>query len=286
MKLLISWLTPLIALLAYLVFWPVPVQPVSWQAPSDKGHSGPHAVNTKLAGLQTWPLKDGQEGPEHITSHAGQVYTALGNGDVIRVNPDGQQELVVNTGGRPLGLEATADGTLYIADAMKGLLAVNLAGGPAELRSVLTSVNHPLPEDRIRYADAVSIDPRGNVWLTDASRAFGAKDIGSTFEASVLDIMEGSCTGRVIVLEPATGKHRVAIHGLCFPNGMAFSADGKSMFLSETGRYRILKIDLAALSLVRATQGLGNVPSLKDAMTQGAARVLIDNLPGFPDNIT
>jgi len=286
MKLLSSWLTPLIALLAYLLFWPVPVQPVAWQAPKDAGYSGAHAPNTRLAGLQSWPLKEGQEGPEHITSHLGVVYTALGDGDVVRFKPDGQQELVINTGGRPLGLEASSDGTLYIADAMKGLLAVNLAGGPAKLRSVLTHINHPIPEDRIRYADAVSIDPRGNVWLTDASRAFGAKDIGSTFEASVLDILEASCTGRVIVLEPVTGKNRVALNGLCFPNGMAFSSDGKSMFLSETGRYRILKIDLAALSLVRATKGLGNVPSLKDAMAQGAARVLIDNLPGFPDNLT
>ncbi len=286
LRLISSWLTPLVALLAYLLFWPVPIEPVAWQAPEDLGHTGVHATNTRLAGLKALPLSAGQEGPEHITSHLGVVYTGLSNGDVVRLSPEGQPQVVVNTGGRPLGLEATADGTLYIADAMKGLLAVNLAGGPAQLRTLVDKVDFPQSDDPIRYADAVAVDTRGHVWLSDASTRFDPKVHGGTFEASVLDIMEARCSGRLVVYDPVSERKRVALSGLCFPNGMVFSQDGQSLLVSETGRYRVLKIDLARLSVTRSTQGMSSVPSLQNAMDQGAARVLIDNLPGFPDNLT
>ena len=78
----------------------------------------------------------------------------------------------------------------------------------------------------VRYADAVKVDARGTIWLTDASRRFGAKAVGSTFEASVLDILEHSCSGRLIAFDPTLGVARVALQGLCFPNGLAFSPDG------------------------------------------------------------
>ncbi len=287
MKFLLTWLTPLIALVAYLLFWPVPVQPAAWQAPIDAGYTGVHAVNTKLAKLQSWPLQPGQDGPEHIASHAGLVYTALSNGDIVQFDADGHARTLANTGGRPLGLAITADGALlYVADAMKGLLSVNLSGTP-EVKTLMEQVPAPNGQgDPIRYADAVTIGPHDQVWFTDASTRFGAKASGGTFEASILDILEASCTGRVLVYEPATGRQRVALQGLCFPNGLVFSQDGRSLFLSETGTYRILKIDLEQLSLTQGAGGAMAAPTLQDALNQGAAQVLIDNLPGFPDNLT
>lgn len=287
MKFLSTWLTPLIALLGYMLFWPVPITPVAWQAPLDAGYTGAHATNTKLAGLAHWPLGKGQEGPEHITSFEGAVYTATANGDIIRFEANGQANTLINTAGRPLGLAVSPQGTLYVADAMKGLLALDLkAQGTPELKTLLDTIDHTQPNEPVAYADAVAVDVRGHVWLTDASARFGAKAHGGTFEASVLDILEGSCSGRLIVLDPATGQKRVALHGLCFPNGLVFSQDGQSLFLSETGRYRIIKIDLARLSLTRPSDALSKAPTLDNALAQQAATVLIDNLPGFPDNLS
>jgi hypothetical protein len=37
---------------AYLTLWPVPIEPVSWNAPMPPGYGGPHTVNTKLANLK------------------------------------------------------------------------------------------------------------------------------------------------------------------------------------------------------------------------------------------
>lgn len=282
-----SWATPIVAAAAYLLAWPIPVDPVAWKAPTDAGYTGPHQTNTRLQALRQIPLGEGQLGPEHMVAHEGWVYTGLSNGDVIRVNArDETRQLVLNTGGRPLGLDMDDQGRLLVADAMKGLLRVTGQGAEAQVETLLSAVAHPVPADPIRYADAVEVGPGGTLWLTDASRRFGAKASGGTFEASVLDILEHSCTGRLIAQDPVTLQARVALQGLCFPNGLAFSGDGKRLFLSETGTYRILAIDLARLSLVRTFDGHTGVPTVEQALQQGAVSVLIDNLPGYPDNLT
>ncbi len=284
---LASWVTPIMAVAAYLLFWPIPVTPVAWDAPTNAGYSGAHATNTRLMSLQHITLGAGQEGPEHILAQGGWLYTGLSNGDVVRLDSQGQrQSVVVNTGGRPLALDIDAQGRLLVADAMKGLLRVTGQGPEARTETLLATVSHPVPNDPVRYADGVKVGPDGTLWLTDASRRFGAKEVGSTFEASVLDTLEHSCTGRLIAQDPVTLQARVALNGLCFPNGIAFTADGKQMLLSETGTYRILKVDLAKLSLVRTPSGHNGVPTLAQAMQQGAATVLLDNLPGYPDNLT
>lgn len=288
LRFLLSWATVVIALVAWLLFAPVPIQPMGWNAGHNKGYTDPHAANTKLAGLQTLPLGKGQEGPEHIIARGDHLFTALANGDVVRIAIDGgQSERLINTGGRPLGLDLSADGrTLFIADAYKGLLSFDLNGGQRAFRLLANDVDHPVVDDPIRYADAVALDGLGVIWLTDASRRFGAAEVGSTFEASVLDIFEHSCTGRLIAHDPRTVRTRVVLEGLCFPNGLLFSRDGKHLFLAETGTYRVLKVDLARLSVLRTEGGAAAVPTVRHALAQGAAKVLIDNLPGFPDNLT
>lgn len=279
---LASWATPVAAAVAYLAFWPVVIEPRAWEPPPDAGYTGVHQINDKLSGLKQVALQPGQEGPEFLLAHEGHLYTGLANGDVVQMQPDGQKQTVVaNTGGRPLGLEMDEQGRLLVADAMKGLLRIEGQGGQTKIETLLTTVTHEGGTDPIRYADAVKVGPGGVIWLTDASTRFGARDHGGAFEASVLDILEHSCSGRLIALTPA-GQSRVAMDGLCFPNGIALSADGKSMFLSETGVYRVLKVDLSKLE---AGAGKAAV-SVKAALAQGMAQVILDNLPGYPDNLS
>lgn len=282
-----TWMTPLVAAVAYMAFWPVPADPVAWTPEKSVGYVGANAVNHKLSGLQQWALGSGQEGPEFIVAHAGVIYTGLINGDVLKVNTDGQShEVVVNTGGRPLGLDVDGQGRLLVADAMRGLLRVSGRGPEARVETLLTTVSHPVKDDAVRFANAIKVGRGGVLWLSDASRRFGAREMGSTFEASVLDVLEHSCTGRIIRQDPVTLAARVALSGLCFPNGIEFSGDGKLMYIVETGTYRILAVDLDKLSAVRASEGDIGAPTLAEAMKQGAVGVLVDNLPGFPDNLT
>jgi sugar lactone lactonase YvrE len=242
-------------LAAYLLLWPVPVRPVVWAAPKAPGYEPPHAVNTELAGLQSIAL-GADEGPEHIVVRDGWVYAAVASGAIVRVRPDGSgKEVVVTTGGRPLGFDFDAQGAMIIADPMAGahggLLRVDLSAGAGKDARV-ELLTDQAGGDPIRYADGVIVAKSGKIYFTDASRRFGAKDWGGTFNASVLDIVEHQATGRLLEYDPATKATRVLMEGLCFPNGLALSTDEQHVFLNETGAYRIWKVAVTAVDISAA----------------------------------
>jgi sugar lactone lactonase YvrE len=260
----------LVALVAYLLLWPVPVDPVAWQAPTAPGYVGPHAPNQRLTQLRLIPVAP-EIGPEHIEfGPDGRLYTATLSGAVLRMNADGSEAAVVaRTGGRPLGLAFDAGGQLLVADALRGLLAVDTAG---QVRVLTDSVDGT----PILYADAVVVAADGRILFTDATQRVSPRTHG-TFDAALFDILEHSCTGRVLEFDPVAATTRIVARGLCFPNGIALSADQQSLLVAETGTYRVLKI-------TRAAEGVDAGAALRT----GAAgvTVLLDNLPGFPDNLT
>lgn len=283
-RILMPVATLLIAGIGYLLLWPVPVQPVAWDAPAAPGYAGVHARNTRLADIRHLPLA-GDEGPEHVVVRQdgaqAWVYMALASRRIQRFKPDGSDnELVVEDAGRPLGFDFDAEGALIVADAMwsehGGLLRVTGMGAAAKIELLTNRVDHPTPNDAIRYADAVVVAKSGRIYFSDASRRFGAKASGGTFNASVLDILEHRGSGRILEFDPATRKTRVLLDGLSFANGVALSADEQHLFVAETGEYRIwkLKVDAHRLNAHDAV-----------AKPSDAARVLINNLPGYPDNL-
>jgi sugar lactone lactonase YvrE len=253
--------------IAYLSLWPVPVQPVAWQAAVSPGYAGAHAQNTRLAGLRTIGI-GAETGPEHIAlGPDGQLYAAVTSGKILRMDPDGaRREVFADTGGRVLGFAFDSAGALIAADAARGLLSI------APDRQVRVLADRTAAGDPIRYADGVVVAGDGIIYFTDASARFSPAQWGGTFEASVLDILEQSATGRVLAYDPASGRTRVVAHGLSFANGIALSLDGRSLFVNETGRYRIWKID-------------ANADGVDVRTGAPAARVLFDNLPGYPDNL-
>jgi sugar lactone lactonase YvrE len=259
----------LVTLAAYMLLWPVPAQPVVWQKPLPAPYVGDHAVNTKLANLQS--IATGSEiGPEHLAiGPDGKLYAAMASGNVLRIQPDGSaQEVFVNTQGRVLGFDFDAQGHLIAADAMRGLLSI------APDRSIMVLADK-VGGDSIRYANSVVIAKSGKIYFSDASTHFAPKDWGSTFEASVLDIIEQSSTGRILEYDPVTKATRIVAKGLSFANGVALSHNERHIFVAETGKYRIWRIEVNAVDLdVRQTSGLS-----------GATHIVLPNLPGYPDNL-
>lgn len=259
----------------YLLFWPVPIQPRAWQPAADLGYAGPHAVNTRLADLRKIDLH-GEEGPEHVLiGPDGQLYVAVVSGKILRMDPDGgRQQVHASTGGRVLGFDFDAAGHLIAADAMRGLLSIASNGR-------VTLLTDRADDAPIRYANAVVVAKKsGKVYFSDASMRFAARDWGGTFEASVLDILEQAATGRVLEYDPASKTTRVVAQGLSFANGVALSADERSLYVNETGQYRIWKVAVTAHALDLAPLAkAGGTPA------SAVAQVLFDNLPGYPDNL-
>ncbi|MGS5085481.1 SMP-30/gluconolactonase/LRE family protein [Hydrogenophaga sp. A37] len=258
-------------LAAYLLTWPVPIVAQRWQAAASPGYTGVHTANTALAALKTLDLGD-EAGPEHVQiGPDGRLYTTVASGRVLRMAPDGAgREVFAETGGRVLGFDFDRRGDLIAADAMRGLLRIGADGRVSVLAD-------RVGDQPIAYADAVAATRRPDAperyFFTDASTRFGAKAWGGTFEASVLDILEQSATGRVLVHDPAAGSTVEVARGLSFANGIALSADEQTLLVAETGRYRVWAIPATARGL-----DLSAGPT-------GGARILLDNLPGYPDNL-
>ena len=254
------FLSLLALLLIYLAAWPVPISPVVWDPPVDAGYTGPSARNDRLSAMELVSIGDAA-GPEAIAKDAaGRLYAASLDGKIIRLAPDGgAPTLWANTGGRPLGLAFDARGTLWAADGQRGLLAISPRG---EVRVATTEV----AGTPIRIADDLDVASDGRVYFSDASTKFYPPRY-HVLEASLLEILEHVGTGRLLEYDPATGLTRVLADGIVFANGVAMSHDQRSVLVAETGSYRVLRVT-------------------RDGPDRGKVVPLIENLPGFPDNIT
>ncbi len=245
----------------YLLVWPVPVTPVAWQAPVAPGYVGPFARNERLKSLETLPIGDNQ-GPETIALDAqGRIYAATHEGRIIRLRADGSNpENWVTTGGRPLGIRFDRAGNLLVADAFRGLLRIAPDGA-------ITALVTEADGKPIRYANSVDVADDGRIYFSDASTKFGASRWGGTYAASLLDILEHGGHGRLLVYDPAARKATSLVTGLNFANGVAIAHDQSYVLVSETGTYRVLR------HWITGPQ-------------RGRTEPLIENLPGFPDNLS
>lgn len=243
-----------VALLAYLALWPVPVAPVAWQPPPAPGLDDPYAVNDALAAIQR--LAEGlAAGPEDVAVDAqGRVYAGYADGSIRRFDPpSGGGVILANTSGRPLGLDWAPDGSLIIADAVRGLLALRPDGRLETLVTAAAGV--PLG-----FADDVDVAADGSVYFSDASTRWGMHEHRAA-------ILEHAGTGRLIRYEPKSGETTVLLDGLYFANGVAVGPHERFVLVNETGAYRITRYWLAGPK-------------------KGTSDLFYANLPGFPDGIS
>lgn len=242
----------------YLLLWPVPIQPVSWSAPANRGLVDPFEVNDMLRAAYAIDL--GQfEGPEDATvGKDGKIYVTTLSGQILQIH-NGRVNQFAFADGRPLGIEARDDGSFVVANAYRGLQQIDRDG-------TVTNLLSEVDGQPLIYANNLAIGPDGTIYFSESSSKFGAESSRGTYEASLLDIMEHGGHGRVFAFDPGTGHVEVLIDGLNFANGVAVSRDGAFLVVSETGHYRILKYWLSG-------------------DRQGETEVLLENLPGFPDNL-
>ena len=260
-KILWTTVAVIIITVLYLVAWPVPIDPIAWEAPPNPGYSGPFAPNQRLTSIETLPLGD-NHGPEDIAIDAqGRIYASTHEGRIVRLQADGSNpENWVETGGRPLGIDFDNSGNLIVADAFRGLLSIAEDGAISELATTADGIP-------IRYADDVDVAADGKIYFSHASTKFGAKKRQSTYEASLLDLMEHGGHGRLLVFDRDEGKAKTLLGDLNFANGVAVSHDQSYVLVNETGNYRVIRYWLTGPK-------------------SGQAEPFIEELPAFPDNIS
>ncbi|WP_127501127.1 SMP-30/gluconolactonase/LRE family protein [Actinoplanes solisilvae] len=215
------------------------INPRRWAPPPnvDRGATAALTVRERLP--------TGDRGPEDVVfDHAGQIVTGTGDGRIVRIDPaTGERTVLADTGGRPLGLHACADGAVLVCDHDRGLLQV----GPDGSVEVLVG--------GISFASNVVQGSDGTIWFTTSTSRWD-------LENHLGDVFEHSCTGRLLRRDP-DGTVTTLLDDLKFANGLVLAPDESHLLIAETTGYRIRRHWLS-----------------------GRTETLVDNLPGFPDNMS
>jgi sugar lactone lactonase YvrE len=251
-RLIVVAITLFLLFLIYLFFWPVPIQPATWVPPQAPTLTGQYQQNSKLATVERLPVGFA---PEDIAIDSqNRIYAGLDDGKIIRLQPDGSHsETFADTHGRPLGLQFDRNGSLIVADAIKGLVSISPNG-------VITTLSTEVDGSPFGATNDLDIAKDGTIYFTDASRKFPM----TNYKA---DIVESQPNGRLLAYNPADKTTRVVYDDICFANGVAVSPDQSFVLVCETARYRVRRVWLTGLK-------------------QGQSDFFIDNLPGFPDGLS
>lgn len=230
--------------------------------PTEIGGGGPFEQNDKLREVSLIGL--GRiEAPEDVILDRNDVlYAGSRHGDIIRFFPPDYErmEVFAHIGGQPLGMAFDRQDNLYVCIGGMGLYRVALDGSVEkatdETNRSLYSVND---DSRLRLADDLDITDDGLIFFSEATVRY-------EMDEWPVDGLEARGNGRIICYDTKTGTTHTALRGLKFPNGVAVASDGQSILFAETFGCTIKRYWFAG-------------------PRKGTVETVMDNLPGYPDNI-
>ena len=228
------------------------ISPLRWTPPAAAPDGGRTAQTAELVVSRRLPT--GGHGPEDVVfDDAGRVVTGTDDGRVLLIDPaTGARTTLGDTGGRPLGVQPCPDGSVLVCDHDRGLLRV----GPDGAVEVLVDTVDGEP---LTFASNVVQGADGTIWFTTSTSRWDV-------DHHLGDVFEHSCTGRLVRRTP-DGEVATLVSGLKFANGLVLAPDASHLLLAETSGYRIRRYWLTG---PRA----------------GSSDLLVENLPGFPDNMS
>ena len=262
-------LIPAVALLVVvalaLCIWFIPNPAGRWgKQELSLGYVGAFERNGALDELSYVEL-GGHSHPETVLVRDGWIYLTSLGGSLVKLREDGSDlTTILDTGGCLLGFEFDREGRIVVVDcdyAGTGALlrVADEADGAVE---VLASRDTGFP---LYYPNAIAIATDGTIYFTDSTTAFTPPAYGgSSSAAAANEALMHTCTGRVLAYEPSSGTVRTLADGFAFSNGVALSQDEQSLFVCETYRYAVRRIQLDS----------------------GDVSDFLTNLPCFPDNLT
>ncbi len=203
------------------------------------------------------------EGPEDvILDRYDNLYAGSRHGDIIRfLAPDYERmEVFAHIGGTPLGMAFDRQDNLYVCIGGMGLYRVTperkVEKATDETNRSYTSIND---DSRLRLADDLDITDDGRIFFSEATVRFEMHEWAT-------DGLEARGNGRIICFDTNTGKTHTVIRDLKFPNGVCIASDGISFLFAETWGCSVKR-------------------HWFDGPKKGKTEIVLENLPGFPDNI-
>jgi len=237
-------------------------------------HSIPPAPSTAPDCGTAWALNDrlrnvsaiglGRiEGPEDvILDRNDHLYAGSRHGDIIRfLAPDYEEmEVFAHIGGTPLGMAFDREDNLYVCIGGMGLYKVTperkVEKVTDETNRSFSSIND---DSRLRLADDLDITDGGLIFFSEATVRFEMHEWAT-------DGLEARGNGRIICYDTNTGKTNTVIRNLKFPNGVCIASDGQSFLFAETWGCSVKRYWF-------------------EGPKKGTIEIVLENLPGFPDNI-
>jgi ribose transport system permease protein len=229
---------------------------------TDIGKGGPFEQNDRLRDVELIGLGRIEAPEDVILDRNDNLYAGSRHGDVIRFfAPDYQRmEVFAHIGGQPLGMAFDRNDNLYICIGGMGLYRIAPDGkvekATDETNRSLRSVND---DSRLRLADDLDISDNGLIFFSEAT-------IRYEMDEWPIDGLEARGNGRIVCYDTTTGKTHTAVRGLKFPNGICIASDGQSILFAETFGCSVKRYWF-------------------EGPNKGRVAVVMDNLPGYPDNI-
>ncbi|QRF59577.1 ABC transporter permease subunit [Variovorax paradoxus] len=232
-------------------------------APASSGDGASvYAVNNKLRDVTLIGLGRIESPEDVILDRDDNLYAGSRHGDVIRfLAPDYERmEVYAHIGGQPLGLAFDREDNLHVCVGGMGLYRVTperkVERVTDETNRSWTSIND---DSRLRLADDLDIADDGRIFFSEATVRYEMHEWP-------VDGLEARGNGRIVCFDPRDGSTRTVLRGLRFPNGIAIASDGQSILFAETWGCCIKRYWF-------------------DGPKAGQVQMVIDNLPGYPDNI-
>ena len=230
--------------------------------PTEIGAGGPFEQNDKLRDVSLIGLGRIEAPEDVILDRHDNLYAGSRHGDIIRFfAPDYEKmEVFAHIGGQPLGMAFDKHDNLYCCIGGMGLYRISpdrkVEKATDETNRSLLSVND---DSRLRLADDLDIAPDGRIFFSEATTRYEMHEWP-------VEGHEARGNGRIVCYDPNKGTTRTVLRGLKFPNGICVASDGQSILFAETFRCSVSRYWF-------------------DGPKAGKVEMVLDNLPGYPDNI-
>ena len=223
---------------------------------------GPYRLNNKLRDVTLIGLGRIEAPEDVILDRNDHLYAGSRHGDIIKFfAPDYQRmEVFAHIGGQPLGLAFDRDDNLNVCIGGMGLYRITPDKVVQRVTDETNRSWHSINDDsRLRLADDLDIADDGRIFFSEATTRYEMHEWP-------VDGLEARGNGRIVCYDPRDGSTRTVLRNLRFPNGIAIASDKQSILFAETWGCCIKRYWF-------------------DGPKSGQVEMVLDNLPGYPDNI-